>query len=232
MKIPLILTCLATVTFASSATVIGVKFAANSNGNADSAALQAGGNSFGATWTDIINDSVTAQPLNGTTATLNLAASGWWGGGSWTGANGTNSEISVFRTYLNDNGITINLNGLSAWLATEGKTGYTVTLFASSDNGTSFRDATVGGTTVSIPVGGNGSWNGTSEDPLGNSTQGIRGIGVSGILTEDNLTISLPSHNYPERSSLAGFMVTAVPEPGSAALAIVGLGSLLTRRRR
>lgn len=224
----------ATVMAASSATVIGVNFALHPSGVPDGAGTQAGGNSFGATWTDILTDNTTGQSLAGTGAsvTMNLAANGWWSAGSWQGTDGPNSEISVFRNYLNDNGISITLNGLSAWLAAEGMTGYTITLYASSDNGTSFRDATVGGTTVTIPVGGNGSWDGTSEDPLGNSTQGIRGIGVSGVLTDDTLSISLPSHNFPARGSLSGFMITAVPEPGSMALGVFGLGLVFVRRRR
>ena len=143
-----------------------------------------------------------------------------------------NSEISVFRTYLNDNGISITLNGLSAWLAAEGMPAYTITLYASTDNGTSFRDATVDGVPVSIPVGGNGRWDGTSEDPAGNSTGGIRGIGTSGILTSDVLSISLPAHNFPARASLAAFVITAVPEPGPMVLGFLGLGGIFLRRRR
>jgi hypothetical protein len=222
----------ATVMAASGATVIGVNFARHPSGVPDGAGTQASGNSFGATWTDIITDNVTGQALNGTSFTMNLAANGWWNGGSWTGTDGPNSEISVFRNYLNDNGITINLNGLSAWLGSEGMTGYTITLYASSDNGTSFRDATVGAAAVPITVFGNGTWDGTTNDPLGNDAGGIRGMGITGVLTDDAITISLPSHAFPARASLAAFVVTAVPEPGSAMLAGLGLAACFRRRRR
>lgn len=234
MKIKtLIVTYFATVMAASSATVFGVNFALHPSGVPDGAGTQAAGNAFHATWTDIFTDNVAGQALSGTSVVMNLAASGWWSGGSWQGSSGTNSEISVFRNYLNDNGILISLSGMAAWLAAEGMTGYTVTLYASSDNGTSFRDATVAGTAVPIPVGGDGTWDGSSQDPAGNSTQGIRGIGTSGVLTADVVDISLPAHNFPARASLAAFVITAVPEPGSLSLAVFfAVGSLASRRRR
>lgn len=228
------LICLVTSTSASGA----VSFAVNFNNN-DGAGAQTGSSSFGATWTDINSsaDDLSAGllnvGLNGTTATMDLTAPGWWQAGSWEGTNGPNAEISVFRSYLNDGGIDIRLNGLSTWLASENATGYIVTLFASTDNGTIFDDATVNGTTVSIPVGGNGAWDGTAEDPNGNSDAGSRGIGTSGIFTTDTLDISLPPFvARPTRASLAGFQITAVPEPSSFLLTTLGLATCLVRRRR
>lgn len=224
-----IVTYLTSIMAASSAVVVGVNFGLHSSGVPDGAGAQEGANAFGATWTDILSDNLTDQSLNGAPFTMDLAASGWWAGGSWSGSS---QEITVFRNYLNDNGISITLEGMSSWLAAEGMTGYTITLYASSDNGTSFLDATIGSMTVPISVGGNGTWDGTSNDPTGNNTGGIRGTGVSGVMTDDVITISLPPNSFPARSSLAAFVVTAVPEPGSALLAISGLGWGFIRRRR
>ena len=177
--------------------------------------------------------------MTGTSATLDYGFTGTpqvWNAGSWTGTSGTNSAISVFRNYLNDNGITITLNGMSAWLASEGMTGYTITLYASSDNSSAtFYDATVNATTLSIPVLGNGTWDGTSNDPGGNDSGGVRGLAISGVFSSDTATITLPawSGDSPNtRGSLAAFVITAVPEPGSTVLAFLGLGLGFIRKRR
>jgi PEP-CTERM motif len=235
----LIITYLATVMAASSATVIGVNFNRHPSGVPDGAGSQAGTNSFGATWTDLNDLTATGAALTGTSATIDYGFTGTpqvWNAGSWTGTNGPNSEISVFRNYLNDNGITIALNGLSSWLASEGMTGYTITLYASSDNSSAtFYDATVNSTTVPIAVLGNGTWDGTSNDPGGNDAGGVRGLATSGVFSSDTATITLPawSSSSPNtRGSLAAFVITAVPEPGSAVLALLGLGLGFIRKRR
>ncbi|WP_353568782.1 PEP-CTERM sorting domain-containing protein [Haloferula sargassicola] len=219
---------LAMVLAAPGATIIGVNF-----NNNDSAGAQAGGDSFGAIWTDVNADNVTGLALNGTPgATLDLAANGWWQAGSWTGTDGMNSEISLFRIYLNDNGISLTVHGLQSWMTSESAAGYQVTIYSSTDNGTSFKDVNVAGTMVPILAGGNGTWNGAFEDVGGNDSGGLRGSGTSGLLTDDELTITLDSHSFPVRSTLAGFTITAVPEPGVAMLGMLGLGALVAGGRR
>jgi len=240
MKIsPLIVTYLATVMAASSATVIGVNFNRHPSGVPDGAGSQAGTSTFGATWTDQSGLTASGAALTGTSVTLDYGFTGTpqvWNAGSWTGTSGPNSGISVFRNYLNDNGISITLNGMSAWLASEGMTAYTITLYASSDNSSAtFYDATVNATTVTIPVLGNGTWDGTSNDPGGNNSGGVRGEGTSGVFSGDTATITLPAWSSASpntRGSLAAIVFTAVPEPGSTVLAILGLGLGVMRKRR
>ncbi len=240
MKITnLIIAYFATVMAASSATVIGINFALHSSGVPDGGGAQAGGNSFGAEWTDILSTTGSGVTLNGTSATLDFGFSGtpqYWLAGSWTGTEGGNSEISVFRNYLNDNGVTVTLNGLDDWLTNEGLTAYTLTLYLSSDGGTAFHTATVGGNPLPVPILGNGTWNGSLEDPLGDSTQGIRGQATTGALTGDSLTFSIPAWNDPNnppgaRGGLAAIVITAVPEPATAGLAAIGALAFLRRRR-
>lgn len=235
----LLVTYLATVMAASSATVIGVNFARHPSGVPDGAGAQDGTGTFGATWTDMVDLTATGAALNGTSATVDYGFIGTpqvWNAGSWTGTNGPNSGISVFRNYLNDNGINIAINGLSAWLASEGMTGYTITLYASSDNSSAtFYDATVNTMTVPIPVLGNGTWDGVANDPMGNDSGGVRGQATSMVFNSDTATISLPAWSGASpntRGSLAAFVITAVPEPGSSLLAFLGLGLAFIRKRR
>ncbi|WP_193213069.1 PEP-CTERM sorting domain-containing protein [Luteolibacter marinus] len=236
---PLIVSYFATVMAASSATVIGVNFNRHPSGVPDGAGSQAGTGTFGATWTDMVDLTATGASLNGTTATLDYGFTGTpqvWNAGSWTGTSGPNTGISVFRNYLNDNGIVIAVDGLSAWLASEGMTGYTITVYASSDNGSAtFYDATVNSTAVTIPVLGNGTWDGVANDPGGNNSGGVRGMAVSGVFADDTATITLPSWSGDSpntRGSLAAFVITAVPEPGAAIMAAIGVAGLAGRRRR
>ncbi len=238
-SMPLMAACFAVIMSASGATVIGVNFARHPSGVPDGGGAQVGTSTFGATWTDLIDLTGTGVALNGTSATIDYGFTGTpqvWNGGSWTGTNGANAGISVFRNYLNDNGINISIVGLSAWLANEGMTGYKVTVYASSDNGSAtFYDATINLTAVPIPVLGNGTWDGVANDPMGNDSAGVRGQATSAVFSSDIATITLPawSGDSPDtRGSLAALVITAVPEPGSAVLAVLGMGACFVRRGR
>ncbi len=233
----------ATVMAASSATVIGVNFnsAANGGGTPDTAGAQAGGNTFGATWTDFITTSATNAGLNGTSATVSYTigsgGANYFRAGSWNGTDGQNSGITVFRNYLNDDGVTMTLDGLGAWLAAEGMTGYTITVYLNTNGGdATFHDVTIAGNALSVPRLGNGTWNGSIEDTGGNLSDGSRGQATTGVLTGDSVTISVPRWDNPttpgSRGGLAAGVITAVPEPATTGLSALGMLMLLRRRRR
>lgn len=174
--------------------------------------------------------------------------------------NAFNTPIGLMRVYLDDGdgpetgapislgavngdgiGVSASLTGLSAWMLNEGATGYTIRAFFSTDNGTSFRDITArdGGRvsspvlqTVTPTVQGNGTWNGTFSDPGGNDSGGIRGDALfSTTFTQDTITLTVASNGGTSRGTLAGFIVTAVPEPSAAMLSGLCLLGMATQRR-
>ena len=241
----LIVAYFSTLMAASSATVVGINFHGSPpmGGSGDPATAQQGGNTFGATWTDLVGTVGSAVSLNGTPATLDYQAglsypnNLYQAAGSVTGSGAPNSGLSVFRNYLNDNGTTLTLNGLNSWLAAEGATGYTVTLYLNSNQGSGFHTPTVAGVSLTVPILGNGRWDGSAEDPNGDSAVGIRGQASTGVLTGDSVTIFLPQWNAngageAERGGLAALVITAVPEPATASLSALGMLMLLRRRRQ
>lgn len=140
-------------------------------------------------------------------------------------------------------GVSVSLTGLSAWLASEGASAYRITLYHSTDtSGATFRDFSLrdGGTvsssileTITPTVGGNGSWDGTSEDPSGNSTVGTRGISVfTGSYDQNVLTITGLSRSGSSRGGLSAIVIEAIPEPSTSMLGFVGALGFLIRRRR
>jgi hypothetical protein len=247
-------------TTAHAASVIGL----NLNNN-DGAGAQVGQSTFGATWTDVTGangPSGADLVLNGTSNAVNAdwAASNFWLAGSWTGTDGFNSGIGTMRAYLDDGdnpaagspvdlgaangdgiGVSIRLEGLATWLANEGATGYTITVYQSTDSeNASFRELSIrdGGSvassvldTLTVTAAGNGTWDGTSNDPLGNITSGTRGAGTfSSTFNQDVITLTSASRSGSSRGTVAAVVVTAVPEPGS--LALLGMGGLAFVRRR
>lgn len=216
-----------------AAIVLGVNF-----NNNDTAGAQNGTSTLGATWTDVNAIGGTPIAVNGSggdVSITSLAASNFWQAGSWTGTGGSNNALSMMRVYLDDGGAgySFTLSGLSNWLADENATAYRVTVYSSSDNGTAFHDVNINGSPFAVAVAGDGSWDGNSNDANGNITAGIRGSATSGLFSSDTLTLSSAARAGDTRGTIAGFTVTAVPEPSSAALlGIVGLAASFARRRR
>ncbi len=175
--------------------------------------------------------------------------------------NAFNTPIGMMRVYLDDGdtpaggspsgmnavggdgvGAALSLAGLSSWLAAENATGYTIRAFFSTDTASAtFRDVTVRdglsltGTalaTLTPTVQGNGQWNGTIVDTGGNNSGGTRGDAVfSQVFTQDAITLSVLSRSGTVRGTLAGVVITAVPEPGTTLLAATLVPFFLRRRR-
>ncbi len=86
---------------------------------------------------------------------------------------------------------------------------------------------------MAIPVRGPGDFPpNTTPDPTWGMWQ-TRGYGDSvTTLTADTITLTFPSRDGTVRGTLAGFKITAVPEPATAGLLALGLMPWLAARRR
>jgi len=211
-------------------------------------------------WTDSMADMGGGGP-NPQIGSLTLnnssgVSASWNSANTWAGGNEDTSEQQLYRVYLDDGdggsslvngdgiGVSVTISGLGAWLAAEGMSAYQIRVYASTDNASaSFQpvDIRLGapdvGTpdltvlsiaeTVSVPALGDGAF------PSATGGGGTRGYGdSSGSLTADTITLTVPARAGSTRGALAGFKITAVPEPGAIALLGLGLVTWLSVRRR
>lgn len=268
--IPL-LTCIAALAaspLVSRAATVGVNFIHADY--VDNTGVQSGETAMGipgASWTNF--------PIRGTGVATEGAGTGVAGGlnVAWNAANawdagsegilGNDASQQVFRVYLDDAdggnsyfdgdnyGVSVQVSGLSAFLATSGATTYSVTLYFSTDSAAlrtaEVRAGLLTGTPSASTISslsllgsiapqsplGNGTYP-TGPIPGGDGTGGSRGIGTLDGLNADAITIAIPRNDGTgPRGSLAGFSINAVPEPSvSVMLGGLGLAGLLRRRRR
>ena len=182
-----------------------------------------------------------------------------WAAGSESLSGDNDASQQVFRVYLDDGeggnsyfngdsiGASIHITGIQSFLTSVGASDYRLTVFYSSDSaGNTFPGATVrqgtpaapSATAISdLPLLGltNVSFLGNGQAPnpaAGGSTEGARAWGELSGLTSSDITISLPNGTGGNRASIAGFAITAVPEPTTAVLGGLGLLAVLRRRRR
>lgn len=216
----------------------------------------------GADWTNFSIDGDNSKGGGFTsTGGLNVAWNGslQYQAGS-EAVDGNNAGQQIFRVYLDDGdagnsysptdgyGVSVQVSGLAAFMGANNASSYSLTLYFSTDS-TALRPAQIRqgllpavatdtaisslaslGTISAILPLGDGTYP-TGPITGGTDTGGSRGIGTLGGLTADAITIALPSTG-DGRGSLAGFSLTAVPEPSSALmLGGLGLAGLLRRRR-
>lgn len=148
-------------------------------------------------------------------------------------------------------GVSVTISGLSAWMAANGGTSYQIRCYASTDtDNATFRPVLVRSgapnaadgdnqllnlavlDTVVVPTLGPGDFPpNTNPDPTWGIWQS-RGYGDSvSTLSDDVITLTIASRDGTTRGTLAGFKITAVPEPASLVAVAGGLGLLLRRRR-
>ncbi|MBK1853401.1 PEP-CTERM sorting domain-containing protein [Verrucomicrobiaceae bacterium 5K15] len=146
-----------------------------------------------------------------------------WGGGSWSGGSSNNIE----NGYI-DNATAITITGLSSWLTANGASGYTVQLSQASDTSTNW----FGDTLINDTSGG------ALLDTLTNPNIQNGLTTVSSSITSDTLYVdttttgTAPSGGASARTNIAGIIITAVPEPSSALMAMLGAGLFLFQRKR
>lgn len=187
------------------------------------------------------------------------SANAWQAGSE--GLNGTDASQQVFRNYLDDGdggasyfdgdgyGVSIQVSGLSSFMGANSATKYSITLYFATDatavlpaeirqgllpsvaTATAISSLTQIGT-VTPGALGDGTY--PFSTGAGTATDGHRAIGTLDGLSADAITIAIPKNPGANgvRGSLAGFSISAVPEP-SVSLMLGGLGLVgLLRRRR
>lgn len=185
----------------------------------------------------------------------------WWASNAYAqgseGVNGSDASQQVFRVYLDDAdeggdsyapgdgyGASISLTGLFSFLSNNGASAYRVTLLLNTDLNSftqpvirageltginNIEDLAILGSPV-VSILGDGTQPITSG--AGTNTDGTRAIAALSNLNADSITIALPSRVGDDRGSVAGFAITAVPEPSTTALLGFGWFGILLRRRR
>jgi hypothetical protein len=179
-------------------------------------------------WTNAENNNGTGLTLSGSDS---LVSCSWSSGNLWAGGEELTSEQQLYRVYLDDgSGISATISGLGNWLTSIGATGYTIRIYQNSDWDSGhvpqaqFKPIDImDGVTVLQTVQSTNMWF---------TDGGTRAFVDSGILTSTGtITLNLQARDLDNgyRSTLAGFKITAIPEP--ATMILLGLGGLMLRRK-
>jgi alpha-tubulin suppressor-like RCC1 family protein/phosphodiesterase/alkaline phosphatase D-like protein len=224
MRILALIISLAFFHTAGAAPTVGLNFS-----NSSVSTTIAGGTSDGFSgWTDSRpNGSTTTAHLQ--SSPLALGTSGvtatWSASGTWSAGENLNKEQTPYRAYLDDGGtgVRVTIQGLSAWLASNGCDSYRIRCYVSSDAASGFQPVSIragtssAGTvlhTMTPPILGNGSFPTGGSVPVGTGV--ARGhVDSPNTLTADEITLTLPvrpaigNPNRNVRGTLAAFKITA-----------------------
>ncbi len=180
-------------------------------------------------WTDSVpvSDDETSGPT-GTGLVLlgssDLVTCDWNSSTTWAAGPEGTSEEQLYRVYLDDSGIgaSVTITGIGDWLTSEGFDSYRIRIYHSTNDGSGFMpvDIKSGETLLGSP----------QETNHWTTSEGIRAFVDSGILSADTITLNPQLPADGNRATIAGFQITAVPEP--ATLMLLGLGGLVLRRKR
>jgi hypothetical protein len=229
--------------------VLGVNFCSGWAGPQVPAGATADGFS---NWTNSMpvtgNEYSDGASANGTGLVLLGSGNGvtvdWASNNIWYAGPEDNPENSLYRCYLDDggNGALITIKGLNSWLASVGATAYKVRIYQNTDWSIDNKDGTFSpinflstnitdGTNVLQTVQPTNEW--LTETPTwwGGIDRGTRGFVNSASLTVDTLVIDgAAGPSGGQRGGISAVKIFAVPEP--ATMILLGLGSLLLRRKR
>lgn len=166
--------------------------------------------------------------------TLSSTFANDWAQGSSFNATGATGDDEVYFGYLDDgaSGADITITELGAWLAAQSAPSYSVTLLLSTGQGTG---ATLIDTPLLVADGGAslGTFAMVTEPAHSGPSGALQGLDTITGLTNDTLFIDGQIRSGAARGSIAGVIITAVPEPSSFLLVgLAALGLVAVRRRK
>lgn len=151
-------------------------------------------------WTNTTTTSGSNAAMLGTGGAVTF---GWSCGGFWYGGEEQTVDQQLYRGYLDDGaGVSINITGLAAWLASENLGSYTIRIYQNSDNA-------VGGYTPIDIKSGDTVLTTVHTNNIWTTDGGYRGFVDTKLLTADSIAIRPRARVGTDiRASVSGFKIT------------------------